>query len=66
MRLLNHLAMALVVLPLSGCIPSMIQASDDRNNYAAYIQQMNQLNFERQKAGMAQDPIMTFDQWKGK
>lgn len=55
----------ILAMTLSGCIPQMVLNSEDHQHYSDYVTQTQQLNFEREKAGLKPDPIMTFDQWKG-
>lgn len=52
-------------LALSGCVPQMVMNSMDHQHYSDYVTKTEQINYEREKSGLAPTPIMTFSQWKG-
>jgi hypothetical protein len=55
----------LLAMTLQGCVPAMVMKSMDHEHYSDYVTKTEQINFEREKAGLQPTPIMTFDQWKG-
>ena len=55
-----------VAVALQGCVPQMIMDSQDRQHYSEYVTKTQQINFEREKAGLAPERTMTFDEWEGK
>ena len=55
----------LVAFTLQGCVVSRIMNSQDRKNYSDYVLQTNQLNTDREKAGLPPVKVMTFDEWHG-
>jgi hypothetical protein len=59
------MAIGLLAVTLQGCVPMIVMNSMDHQHYSDYVTQTNQLNFQRQKAGLQPVPVMTFDQWKG-
>lgn len=65
-RALQLLALAALALPLSGCIPSMVMKSQDRQHWSDYKLEMERVNMEREKAGLPPKPVENFDQWRGK
>jgi hypothetical protein len=62
-------SIALLVLVLStllqGCVADMVMKSQDREHYSDYVKETGRLNLEREKAGLAPQKIMTFDEWRG-
>lgn len=63
----SALATVVLVAPLlQGCIAQRIMDSEDRKNYSEYRMQAERLNTEREKAGLAPQKILTFDEWRGK
>ena len=50
----------------SGAAKKTEAATDAKSKYAMYRVEMEKLNFEREKASLAQKDIMTFDQWNMK
>ncbi len=59
------MALGILVGTLQGCVPMIVMHSMDRQHYSDYVVQTNQLNFQREKAGLKPVNVMTFDQWKG-
>jgi hypothetical protein len=58
-------AVGFLAVTLQGCVPTIVMNSMDHQHYSDYVTQTDQLNFQREKAGLKPVPIMTFDQWKG-
>lgn len=50
---------------LPGCVPQMVMNSMDHQHYSDYVVKTEQINLDRQKAGLQPVAIMTFGQWKG-
>lgn len=57
-------AIMLLAVTLQGCVPQLVMNSMDHEHYSDYVTKTEQINFERQKAGLQPTPIMTFDEWK--
>lgn len=58
-------AIMLLAVTLQGCVPELVMNSMDHQHYSDYVTSTEQINFEREKAGLQPTPIMTFDEWKG-
>jgi hypothetical protein len=54
-----------VALMLQGCLASIIMNSQDRKNYSDYVTHTDQINTDREKAGLQPVKVMTFDEWHG-
>lgn len=61
----RHAILLLLAISLQSCVPYMVMNSMDHEHYSDYVTQTEQINLERQKAGLQPTPIMTFQQWKG-
>ncbi len=59
------LTVGLMSIALQGCVPMIVMHSMDRQHYSDYVVQTNNLNFQREKAGLKPVTVMTFEQWKG-
>lgn len=57
--------MLIFAVTLQGCVPEMVMNSMDHQHYSDYVVKTEQINVQRQEAGLAPVKIMTFDQWKG-
>lgn len=55
----------LFAITLQGCVPEMVMNSMDHQHYSDYVVKTEQINTQRQEAGLAPIKIMTFKEWKG-
>ena len=47
------------------CIAGRIMESQDREAYSRYRTDAERISLEREKAGLAPQHVMTFEEWKG-
>jgi hypothetical protein len=52
-------------LVMQGCIAKMVMNSQDHQHYSDYVSETQRLNFEREKANLPPQRIMTFNEWRG-
>jgi hypothetical protein len=65
---MKRLALFCAIFPTllsPGCIADMVMKSQDRQHYTDYVTETQRLNFDREKAGLAPQKIMTFNEWNG-
>lgn len=60
------IALTLLVVSFTGCVPKMIMNRFEQEDYSKYVQETNRLNLEREKSGLPREQVMTYQEWSGK
>jgi len=56
---------ALIAPLLHGCVSDIVMKSQDRQHYSEYLTETQRINLEREKAGLAPEKMLTFEEWRG-
>ena len=69
-RVINLTSNLLVLLALlvinNGCVVDRVMDSEDRRHYLDYLTEIERINTEREKSGLAPRPILSYEEWKKK
>lgn len=62
-KLLHALPLVLFLFPC-GCVVNRLMTAEERQAYLQYRNEVDRLNFEREKAGLPREKPLTYEEWR--